>query len=256
MNTTPGQSSDEGQPRLYKDLASWFTLLTAPEDYAEEAEFYRKVILSVSDTPPTTLLELGSGGGNNASHLKTHFTMTLVDLSPEMLAVSRSQNPECEHIQGDMRTVRLGRQFDAVFIHDAIMYMTTSDDLSSAFETAFAHCRPGGVALFTPDCTRETFRPSTEHGGHDSKERSMRYLEWHWDPDSTDTTYIVDFAYLLQEGGDTHCEYDRHVFGVFGRKDWLHWITEAGFKAQAIPFEHSQIEPGSSELFLGIKPES
>jgi SAM-dependent methyltransferase len=254
MSTTPENSSSENQPRLYKDLASWFTLLTAPEDYDEEAEFYRKTILSVCTSSPRTLLELGSGGGNNASHLKAHFKMTLVDLSPEMLDVSRTMNPECEHIQGDMRTVRLDRQFDAVFIHDAITYITTESDLRSTFETAFVHCRPGGVALFAPDCTRETFRPSTSHGGHDSEERSLRYLEWNWDPDPTDTTYTVDFAYLLREGKDIRCEYDRHILGVFGREDWLRWITGAGFEARAVPFEHSQIEPGSTELFLGIKP--
>ena len=246
MNARPEQAadgahSDKSQPRLYKDLASWFTLLTAPEDYAEEAEFYRKTILSACDSPLKTLLELGSGSGNNASHLKAHFAMTLVDLSPEMLAVSHAMNPECEHIQGDMRTFRLDRQFDAVFIQDAITYMTTGKDLRSAFETAFIHCRPGGVALFAPDCTRETFRPSTSHGGHDSEKRSMRYLEWTWDPDPTDTTYTADFAYLLREGSDISCEYDRHILGVFGREDWLRWINEAGFKARAVPFEHSQI---------------
>ena len=74
-----------------------------------------------------TLLELGSGGGNNASHLKTRFDCTLTDISPEMLALSRSLNPECEHLEGDMRTLRLGREFDVVFIHDAISYLTTED---------------------------------------------------------------------------------------------------------------------------------
>ena len=33
-------------PRLYHDLASWFPILTAPEDYKEEAEFYRQTIIS------------------------------------------------------------------------------------------------------------------------------------------------------------------------------------------------------------------
>jgi trans-aconitate methyltransferase len=47
--------------------------------------------------------------------------LTPVDLSTEMLAISRTLNPECEHIAGDMRTSRLERRFDAVFIHDAIM---------------------------------------------------------------------------------------------------------------------------------------
>ena len=131
------------RPKLYHELASWFHLLTAPEDYAEEAEFYRKAIFTASDQTPVTLLELGSGGGNNASHLKAHFQLTLVDLSPEMLAISRQLNPEWEHLQGDMREVRLERQFDAVFIHDAVMYLTIEADLQRAIETAYIHSRPG-----------------------------------------------------------------------------------------------------------------
>ena len=33
--------------------------------------------------------------------------MTLTDIAPGMLAMSESINPECEHIVGDMRTLRL-----------------------------------------------------------------------------------------------------------------------------------------------------
>jgi len=241
-------------PRLYDDFASWWPLLSASEDYVEEAAIYRETIVSASGMPPKTLLELGSGGGNNASHLKAHFTMTLVDISNGMLSMSLSLNPECEHVQGDMRNVRLNRLFDAVFIHDAIVYMTTEKDLRSAIETAAVHCKPSGVCLFCPDYIRETFRPLTSHGGHDSADRSLRYLSWTWDPDPTDTTYIIDFAYLLRDDTGVRCEHDRHHMGLFGRNDWLRSITEAGLQAQSIPFEHSTLEPGTSEIFLGIKP--
>jgi len=245
----------ERTTRMYTALAPWWQLLSAPADYAEEAESYRKAILGASAIPPETLLELGSGGGNNASHLKAHFRITLVDLSPDMLAISRKLNPECEHIQGDMRSIRLGREFDAVFIHDAISYMSTEDDLRRAIETAFIHCRKGGVALFAPDYTRETFRPLTSHGGHDGEGRGMRYLEWVHDPDPADTSYTVDFAVLLQEGDGIRCEYDRHTCGLFRQEDWLRLIGNAGFSPRVMPFEHSEIEPGSSIVFLGIKPE-
>ncbi|MDP2919842.1 MAG: class I SAM-dependent methyltransferase, partial [Dehalococcoidia bacterium] len=87
--------------------------------------------------------------------------MTLVDRSPGMLAVSRGLNPECKHLQGDMRSVRLGRLFDTVFIQDAISYITTREDLRLVIETAYLHCQPGGTALFHPDFTRETFEPGT-----------------------------------------------------------------------------------------------
>ena len=64
--------------------------------------FFREVLTEVC--APRTVLELGSGGGNNASHLKAQFRMTLVDRSPGMLAVSRALNPECEHVEGDCAT--------------------------------------------------------------------------------------------------------------------------------------------------------
>jgi SAM-dependent methyltransferase len=181
--------------------------------------------------------------------------MVLVEPSTGMLAVSRELNPECEHVQGDMRTVRLGRQFDAVFVHDAVCYMTTESDLRRAIATAFMHCRPGGAALFAPDFVRENFRPSTDHGGHDGQTRGLRYLEGMWDPDPSDTTYVVDYAYLLRAAdGAVRVEHDRHVEGLFARADWLRMLSEAGFEARTIPFEHSELEPGAHEVFVAQRP--
>ena len=244
-------------PRLYSDLAPWFHLLTAPKEYAEEAETYIRLLTEASTSPLQTVLELGSGGGNNASHMKAHFQMTLTDISPEMLAISRNINPELQHIQGDMRTLRLGREFDAVFIHDAVCYMTIEADLAATIQTAYVHTRTGGVALFAPDHVTENFRPSTDHGGHDAPDgRGLRYLEWTWDPDPADTTYTVDFAYLLREaGGTVRVEHDRHIEGIFPRAAWLRLLAAAGYAgARSVPIEHSDLEPGSTEVFLAVRP--
>ena len=242
-------------PKLYGKLAPWFHLLTAPKDYAEEAAFYRKTLTAAIGRRPKTLLELGSGGGNNASHMKRHVRLTLVDLSPRMLKLSLSINPECEHRRGDMRSVRLGREFDAVFVHDAVMYMTTRADLLATMRTAFAHLRPGGAALFAPDYTRETFEPGTHCGGHDdtSSGRGLRYLEWTSDPDPSDTEYDVDFALLLREGdGTLRVERDHHVEGLFPRAEWLRLLRHAGFRARAVRFKHSGLVV-ASEVFVGVK---
>jgi SAM-dependent methyltransferase len=197
------------------------------------------------------VLELGSGGGNNASHMKKHFDLTLVDLSPSMLAVSRRLNPQLPHHQGDMRSVRLGQTFDAVFIHDAVDYMTSEDDLRAVLQTVRAHLNPGGMVLLCPDDTRETFREKTSNGGHDGDGRSLRYLEWTYDPDPTDTTAVVDFAYLLREGQQqVRALYDRHIFGLFSRQVWLRLLQEAGFSPQPRPFDHSEVE-GVTEMFAG-----
>ena len=245
-----------GEPKLYGELAEWWPLLSAPEEYVEEAAFYEQTLIEACNHPPRTMLELGSGGGNNASHLKRRFAMTLVEPSAGMLAHSRRLNPECEHVQGDMRTVRLGREFDTVFVHDAVCYMTTETDLRAAIETAFVHCRPGGAALFAPDHLRENFTTTTGHGGHDGQGRSLRYLEWKWDPDPSDTTYIVDYAYLLREhDGSVRAVDDRHVEGLFRRGDWLRLLSDAGFVPMVVVFDHSELEPGSYEQFVAFRPE-
>jgi SAM-dependent methyltransferase len=215
---------------MYSDLAPWFHLLTHPSDYADEAAFVRRVVDDVAIGDARTLLELGSGGGNNASHLKARFLCTLTDVSPEMLALSRTLNPECEHLEGDMRSLRLGRTFDVVFIHDAISYLTTEADLRAAVETAAAHVRLGGVVILTPDATTEIFEPQTDHGGHDGEDgRSLRYLEW--THAATGTTYDVDYLIIARgPGDDVRVVHDRHVLGVFPRATWERLVSEAGLE--------------------------
>lgn len=216
--------------KIYNEFADWFHLLTAPKDYAAEAADYQSLIEGACPNA-RTLLELGAGGGNNASYLKHRFDCTLTDLSPRMLEVSRSLNPECEHLAGDMRTVRLEREFDAVFVHDAVEYMTTADDLAQVASTAYVHIRPGGVALFVPDGTAETFAERVDDGGEDGPDgRAMRYLEWAFDPDPTDGVYEVHFACLVREGRTIRVIHDHHVHGLFSRQLWLDVLAGAGFE--------------------------
>jgi SAM-dependent methyltransferase len=240
--------------RLYGDLAPWFHLLTAPGDYAGEAARYLAV-LEAEVPEATTLLELGSGGGNNASHLKRRYACTLSDLSPQMLTLSRSLNPECEHVLGDMRTVRLGRTFDVVFVHDAVMYLTTEDDLRACAETAFAHTRPGGVALFVPDCTRETFEPETTHGGHDGDDgRALRHLEWTHAPHPGGTRFATDHVViLLDPGAEPRVVHDRHLYGLFPEHTWLHLLEGAGFTARVVPGDPDD-EESPQPLFVAGRP--
>jgi SAM-dependent methyltransferase len=248
----------DGLPRLYFELADWYLLLTAPEDYAEEAAFYLRTITDEAQSGPRTWLELGAGSGNNAWHYKHRVAhVTLTDLSPQMLALSERQNPECEHLVGDMRTLRLGREFDAVFTHDAVSYLTTLVDLRKAMETAWAHCRPGGVVLFAPDFVRETFYDSVDSGGHDGADgRALRYLGWDFDPDPSDSTYLTDYTYLLHEPGQpSRAVYDQHEQGLFARGDWLHLLEQVGFQnPRMLPFDHSEVPPGTLEVFVATRP--
>lgn len=218
-------------PRLYSDLAHWWPLMSPPSHYVEEAADLLPLLREArpfSGTP--TLLELGTGGGSLAFHLKGEFALTLTDISEPMLAMNRLVNPECEHIAGDMRSLRLDRRFDCVLVHDAIMYATQTEDALATIRTAAIHCRPGGRVVVLPDFVKETFAPQTEHGGEDGTDgRGLRYVEWTWDPDPDDTTAVAAFAFLLREtDGKLRTEMDVHLFGLFPRQQWLDWFAMAG----------------------------
>ena len=133
-----------------------------------------------------------------------------------------------------------------MLIHDAIMYATEPADVRAALRTAAIHCRAGGKVAVLPDCVRETFEPWTDHGGHDGHDgRALRYLDWSWDPDPADDTYIVDYAIMLRASdGSVTTVHDRHVEGLFARARWLDWFAEAGLSA------HTTLDPWDRDVFV------
>ena len=252
--TNPTQDlASRVEHRFYGDLAPWWPLISPPGEYAEEAGFAAD--LWSAGGQPRPVLELGSGGAPLASPLADRFGPPLVDLSEPMLAVSRALNPTATHHQGDMRTVRLDEQFDAVLIHDAIDYMTTEDDLRAAIETAYAHVRPGGIAVLVPDDVAESFEQRTAHGGSDAADgRAVRYLEWSWDPDPSDSWTITTYTFVLRDAdGVVETAHETHRLGLFPRDTWLRLLTEAGFKASA----HNELPTGNDHprtWFVGRRP--
>lgn len=241
--------------RLYTDLASWWPLISPPDEYEEEAAFAAG-LLGSGAAPVRDVLELGSGGGHNAVHLKKRFAMTLVDLSPEMLDVSRRLNPECEHVQGDMRTIRLDHTFDAVFVHDAVDYMLDAADLSKAAETAFTHCRSGAAAVFVPDATTETFEPTSGHGGSDAGAtgRGARYLEWTWDPDPADNWVDTVYVFVLRDvDGSVVVVHEQHRTGLFSRAEWLQILSDVGFEATIVT-EQTNEDRTPRDVFVARRP--
>jgi SAM-dependent methyltransferase len=244
--------------RLYRDLAGWWPLISPAGEYAAEAAWLAGV-LGQAPLPVREVLDLGSGGGHLAVHLKERFALTLVDRSEEMLAVSRAVNPECAHRRGDMRTVRLGRAFDAVLVHDAVDYMTSQADLRQVIETAFAHCRGGGIALFVPDHVAETFRAGGGYGGGgDASGRRARFRERTWDPDPADTWVQAEYEFVLREAdGTAEVVRETHRLGLFGRDTWLGLLAGAGFEAGAeLDAGDPPGDRAPHNLFTGRRPGS
>jgi SAM-dependent methyltransferase len=236
-------------PLMYRELVPWYRLLDPTEDHQDEVASYQLAIERHIHEGPATLLELGAGAGNNAFHLKRRFRCTLSDTSDSMQGLSREINPDCEHVLGDMRSLRLGRTFDALLVHDAVMYMTTEKDLMAAAQTAFVHTRPGGAAVFAPDCFRETFRESTSLHSGERDHRALRCLEWSWDPDPADQTYNVEYAFLLRDGTNVRSVHDRHIEGLFSLDTWHRVLETVGYRVEM--FDRPLGDGHIDRVFLG-----
>ncbi len=225
------EQANNDQRRMYGDLAWTWHIFSARENYVGEAEEFAALIRKHSSIEAKTLLHLGCGCGQLDWTLKQHFDVTGVDISPDMLALAREQNPEVTYHLGDMRMARLGKTFDAVMVADSIDYMLSENELRAAFETAFIHLKPGGVFSTYAETTRERFKQNkVESSAHSLGGVDLAFYENSYDPDPTDTTYEYTVVYLIRREGKLQIETDRHLGGIFPLRTWLDLLCDVGFQ--------------------------
>ena len=248
-------SQPNDQRRLYDDLAWTWPIISPPEDYVAESEYFARVITQHATIGERSLLHLGCGGGHNDHTLKLHFNVTGVDISMPMLDLARRLNPEVEYREGDMRSVRLNREFDAVAILDSVNYMLTQDDLRDAFETAFLHLRRGGVLLTCVEETVQGFQQNrTKVMTRKKGDIEITFIENYYDPDPSDSTYESTFAYFIRERGDLRIETDRHLCGLFTLRLWYDNLRAVGFNVKQLTFDDESEGGESIPLLVGAKP--
>jgi SAM-dependent methyltransferase len=250
-----GLPSSSDQRRLYNDLAWTWPIISPPEEYVRETEEFCKIIREHSQIGTKTLLNLGCGGGHHDNTLKRYFEVTGVDVSEAMLGLARRLNPEVTYLVGDMRTLRLGKLFDAVAVFDSLAYMLTEDDLLAAFTTAFVHLKPGGVFCTYVEQSRERFRQNkTRYSTHAQDDIEITFVENSYDPDPTDTTYESTFVYLIRRGGHLQIETDKHLCGIFALGTWHGLLKEVGLEVTQRKFRDPSLEGGSCPMLVCLKP--
>ena len=224
-------------PCLGASHAHLWPVISPPEEYLEEARYWREALRAKLGPGRHRILELGAGGGHLLSHLTAEFRATAVDISEKMLALSQQLNSGVDHHVGDMRTIRLGCTFAAVLVQDAIGYMLSENDLQEVFATAKAHLEPEGVLIVAPDWLRDTFPgTSVQHWIRRNDELELTFIEYLHDPDPNDTTIESLFFFILRNGGEARVEQDRHLTGLFPLDTWLKLLGQAGFVVEQISF--------------------
>jgi len=215
----------------YNDLAWTEDWLADPPEYEDEVMVYVDLIKRTASEPPSTLLHLGSGAGGHDRIFKRHFAVTGVDLSLGMLNKARVAHPDIEYLEGDMRTLRLNRQFDAVVIPDSIDYMASQDDLQRAIQTAVAHLKTSGVLLVVGK-TEETFQDNNFAYTGEKDGVHVTVLENNYINPFRPNTYEATLVYLIRQQGELTTHTDHQVLGLFSQATWEKAFNDAELTTQ------------------------
>lgn len=117
-------------------------------DGSEQAAFLRPLI-EKHHPSARTVLELACGTGSILKQLQDDYSVTGLDLSPEMLQVAREKLPNVRLIQADMTVFALDEQFDVVLcVYDSINHLLEFAQWKELFDRAHEQLKDGGILIF------------------------------------------------------------------------------------------------------------
>lgn len=214
----------------FAEMAPYYDeLYVKPEVYQKEAERIISLIDKYYLSDGNELLDLACGTGAHIPYWRDRYTVTGLDISPEMLAIARRKFPDIQFSQGDLADFTINKQFDAmVCLWGSIGFVRTQERLNQALATFAAHLKPGGILCLPPWSTQEEFEPkivveSVRHPGvslarmENVKRKTTGLVE-------------VDYYHLIGRDGKVTCHQQSIDIGLFSRRQYLDAISGAGLE--------------------------
>ena len=222
---------------VYARSADVYDLLYAgsgEKDYRAEAARLG-VIIRERNPAARSLLDVACGTGLHLRFLRERFDVEGVDLSPEMIEVARSHLPDVPLGVADMRTLALGRAFDAVTcLFSGIGYVTEPGELRETIRRFAAHLAPGGVLVFDgwlrPDAWIDGLRPEPEVVSDDSM-TVVRLAVGVRDGRIT----RFDMHHLVRTDAGVEYFVEHHRLALTTTEEYVAAVEEAGLEAKVLP---------------------
>jgi len=138
----------------YQGLAQIYDYLLSGVNYQEWADYLEQIFEHYKIQPCMKIVDLACGTGNSTfPWALRNYSVSGVDISPEMIALARSkadeQNLDIDFYEQDIRSLELPFCADVgVLYQDGLNYLLTEDDVRKALVSIRSVLRPGGFFIF------------------------------------------------------------------------------------------------------------
>jgi len=219
---------------MFSRTAELYDLFYDWKDYAQEAERVRDLVRA-HNPAALSLLDVACGTGRHLEALSQWFRVEGVDLDEGLLTAAARRLPGVPLHVGDMRRLRLGRQFDAVTcLFSSIGYVRTLYGLRQAIRSMARHVAPGGVLIVEPWYAPGAFDPNhigrvitVERPGLAAVRMNGSRVEGRLS--------IMDMHYLIARPGSVEHVVEIHRLGLFSDDEYRVTLADAG-----LAVEHDQ----------------
>lgn len=126
---------------------------------------------------PSTILDIACGTGDLILELhKRGYKVVGADISPEMIKISKTKNPNLEFIVSDMSELNLGKTFDLVVCpFDSLNYLLSDEKIDATFSKVYEHLNTDGFFVF--DINTPNLYVKKHHGTIDRDVEGIKFKQ-------------------------------------------------------------------------------
>jgi 2-polyprenyl-3-methyl-5-hydroxy-6-metoxy-1,4-benzoquinol methylase len=232
----------------YQQFAYLYDELMQDAPYDEWVRFVKEK-LDKYQAGGKNLLDLACGTGElSVRFAKEGFSVTGVDLSPDMLAVAQAKAQKegvfIPFYEQDMASLEGHGEFDIIGIFcDSLNYLQSDDDVIHTFASAYNHLKAGGLFFFDVHSTYkvsqlfidQTFTLADDH------------LSYIWNSFAGELPNSVEHElsfFILDEQSGKYDRFDEiHYQRTYPTSQYSSWLEAAGFEILEISADFTNNEP-------------
>ena len=203
-------------------------------DYDDEFDFYSSII---KKHHKKNVLEIGCGTGNLAKRfINYNFEYTGLDLSEDMINLSKLKNPTGTFIQGDINYFNLEEPVESAIITGrTTSYLLTNKAINDALKAIHKNLKKEGLLCFDFIDANRFFKEikGGKKVNHQVLFNNKNYLRESYFNTNTSDNFMFDWAskyYKVNEGVKELIAEDNSEVRAFTKNEWELFLELNNFK--------------------------